>query len=126
MIHLNERNDILLEYSYSVIVEGQYNEHDSLDSWIKQNFEVGTILNIWLSKTGYDYGFGEYFTKEKEIEEKLRTIIPNIYFEARDWDTKNLHATRSNGYGNYINSPTDKDAILYDEDTDTFSYITGP
>ncbi|MBK9249154.1 MAG: hypothetical protein IPM69_13830 [Ignavibacteria bacterium] len=123
---LKERDDILLEYSYSVIVEGEYRAFDSLDSWIKQNFEAGTILHIALTKTGYDHGFYEYFMNDKTTEEKLRFIIPNIYFEAHNLGMENFHATKSNGYLNYIDNPTDKDAILYDEDTDTFSYITGP
>ena len=34
---------------------------------------------IYYGKTVYDYGFIEYFIFEKEFEERLKFIIPNIY-----------------------------------------------
>ncbi len=110
---LEERNIFLSEYNYSVIVEGQYHEFDCLNGWIEENFDTGTILDVWLTKTGYDFGFAEFFMKDKVNEEKLRCIIPNMYYEALDWKTNKRIVTRSNGYGNFDRNPVHKDAILY-------------
>jgi hypothetical protein len=147
---LEERVNILSEYPYSIIAEGLYNEFDSLDSWIAHHYEADTIKNIFYRKTGYDYGFAEYFTKEKSIEEKLRFIFTNSYFERRDfdwesesvkehlvkdpaafiqgidWEALDIILEKTDGYEkNAECPPDDKDAIIYDEETCTYRYLSG-
>lgn len=147
---LEERVNILSEYPYSIIAEGLYNEFDSLDSWISHHYEADTIKNIFYRKTGADYAFAEYFTKEKSIEEKLRFIFTNSYFEIRDfdwetesvkehlakdplafiqgidWEALDIKLEKTDGYEKYIECPLgDKDAIIYDEETCTYRYLSG-
>lgn len=110
---LNKRKRLLSKYKYSVIVEGEHNEFDSLDKWIKQNIDETSIENIYYGKTGYDYGFAEFFVTEKCIEEKLRFVIPNIYTIYRDAYPKR-EICKTNGYGVFNTyDSTNKEAVIY-------------
>ncbi len=95
--YLEERTKMLSRFKYSVIIEGEHSEFDNLDKWIKQNINQNGIENIYYGKTGYDYGFAEYFTNEIESEKKLNIIVSNIYTTYPDASPSRL-ICRSNGY----------------------------
>lgn len=69
---LEERTQLLNKYKYSVIVEGSYLELDILHNWIKQELPDESVLTIFYGKTDYDYGFEEFFFKDKTHVEKFR------------------------------------------------------
>lgn len=110
---INEREKLLSKYKYSVILECEHNEFESLEKWIKENIDESCIANIYYGKTGYDYGFAEFFVTEKAIEEKLKSVIPNIYTTyANAYPSREI--CKTNGYGVFITyDPTDKDAIVF-------------
>ncbi|WP_146193354.1 hypothetical protein [Flavobacterium sediminis] len=76
---LAERKKLLKKYLHSVIVEGEHSEFDNLEKWIKLNIDRNGLENIYYGKTGYNYGFAEYFLSEKEYQVKLKAIIPYIF-----------------------------------------------
>lgn len=76
---LEERKKSLEKYTYSVIVEGEHSEFENLEKWIIQNISEDLFENIYYGKTGYNFGFAEYFINEKEHVEKLNFIVPCIY-----------------------------------------------
>lgn len=78
---VNERDVLLLNHQYSVIVEGDFRELENLEKWIKTNIDENSLPQIWYGKTDYDYGFVEYFLKEEKDATALHLIVPNIYTE---------------------------------------------
>ena len=110
---LAERTEMLTKYSYSIIIEGEWMEFDNLDKWMKQNIPTIPVENIGYGKTGYDFGFFEFFFIEKESVEKLTQVIPNIYTIYPASNIPN-HTCKSNGYDISIDyDPTNKEAIVY-------------
>lgn len=110
---LEERKTLLSKYPYSAIVEGEHSEFDNLRKWIKEHIGENRIESIYYGKTGYDYGFAEFFVPEKTDEELLKLAIPDIY-------TIYPHAypsrliCKSDGYG--IDIPYDvsnENALIY-------------
>jgi hypothetical protein len=76
---LQERKILRAKYKFSIIVIGDYSELDNLENWSRQNIRKNDFENIYYGKTEYNYGFAEYFVNEKELEERLKFIIPNIF-----------------------------------------------
>ncbi len=76
---LEERKKLLEKYNYSVIVEGEHSEFENLEKWIEQNIAENGIENIYYGKTGYNFGFAEFFTNEKSHEENLNLVVPCIF-----------------------------------------------
>lgn len=113
---LEERNKLLAKCKYSVIVEGEHTEFDNLHKWIKQNLGLDSVENIYYGKTGYDYGFAEFFLEDKIHEESLREAIPNIYTTyAFSYPSGGI--CKSDGSGVNIDyTPADKNAIIYPAD----------
>jgi hypothetical protein len=109
----SERNELLKQFKYSVIIEGSHIEFDNLNTWLKQNVSEHPLKEIFYGKIDYDYGFAEFFVNEKIEEEKLKFAAKNIY-------TTWANATISKSDGSWISdvpySPDDKDAIVYPYD----------
>ncbi|MBX7154864.1 MAG: hypothetical protein K1X91_07850 [Bacteriodetes bacterium] len=113
---LKEREKLLTEYKYSVIVEGEHMEYDNLHKWMKQNIQTEPVEEIHYGKTDYDYGFVEFFLAEKIQEEKLRLAVPNIY-TTYPFSNPPGKICKSDGSDKDIEyTPTDKNAIVYSAD----------
>jgi hypothetical protein len=83
----NERKAILLNFSYSLIVEGSFMEWDNLEIWLNQ--ELGSEDNsrwqwIFYYKTAYDYGSFELFFTQLQDLERLTQQIPLVYGTGQD------------------------------------------
>lgn len=126
------RQEVLLKFPYSVVLQGVYPEHDFVDRWCWQNFgprngpctdgvhseytgcpivlateyvskyswkdkdgkehsgeeicyrdverhsHEGTWQSIWLIKTGYDYGLGEYCFSSEEDRDRFLAAVPTF------------------------------------------------
>ena len=110
---LDERNKLLTKYKYSVIIEGSHIEFDNLNAWIKQNISLDPLKEIYYGKTGYDYGFAEYFINDKMHEEKLIFAVKNIY---TTWANGIISKSDGSGISDVPYSPDDIDAIVYPYD----------
>jgi hypothetical protein len=110
---IKEREKLLSKYNYSIIVELSYLEFDTLEKWMKLNISEDPVEQVWYGKTGYDFGFVEFFVHEEEQYHKMAQHIPNIYTIYPDaYPTEKI--SRSFGYNEEIEySPTDKDAIIF-------------
>lgn len=113
MDDLEERKALLSQYAYSVIVEGEYAEFENLETWISETIGKNRIESMYYGKTGYDYGFAEFFVPGKTDEELLIRVIPDIY-------TIYSHAypsaliCRSDGYDTHISYDlSNKNALIY-------------
>lgn len=107
-----DRNAMLTVNPYSVILEGGYLELDSLNRWIENNLGPECIKWLLYGKTGYDYGFAEYFFNDEFDAAKIARVAPNIYTIYPNSYPPNLIA-RSNGYTEEIvYDPDDRNAIL--------------
>jgi len=103
---------MLIEQPYSVILEGGYLELDSLNKWIDVNLSYDPIKWLFYGKTGYDYGFAEYFFSEESNAQDVSKIVSNIYTIFPNSYPPN-QISRSNGYDKEIvYDPSDKDAII--------------
>ena len=113
---LAERKKMIEKNKYSVIVEGEHNEFDNLEKWIRQNLNEHGLETIYYGKTGYDYGFAEYFANEKEHQEKLKFIIPNIFTVYPDAIPSRL-IRKSDGYDLTVEyDSSDRNAIVFSAD----------
>lgn len=110
----NEREKMLLNYKYSIIVEGGFMEYDNLEKWMKANFNNVSCEWLFYGKIGYDYGFKEYFFESEEQAFKVTMAVPNIYTcYPKASDPQRM--SRSNGYDDEVlYDPEDKNAILVD------------
>jgi hypothetical protein len=111
---LEERQKYLAEYKYSIIVEGYHEEFDSLEQWMdenkwtKNNELVVSFNGVYYGKTGYDYGFLEYFVNEEMLLDTLRYAVQHIY------TIHEVSTCKSDGYSNnVILDPNDKHAMVY-------------
>jgi len=94
---LNERQRNFSKLKYSVIVEGNFLEYDNAEKWIKNNLKIETIDFVFYGKTGYDYGFIEYFFEKENDSIRLKNEIPNIYTKY-----PNGSHSKSDGYDKHI------------------------
>jgi hypothetical protein len=106
---LERRKELLSKYKFSVITEGEFGEFDNLHKWIEKNINENGLEVICYGKTGYDFGFVEFFVSEKEQEEKLRNVIPNIF---TTYPTARI--CKSEGYDITIDyDRSNKDAVIF-------------
>jgi hypothetical protein len=96
---LSVRQEKLGKLKYSAIIEGNFLEYDNLEKWIEEN-NFTKIESIFYSKTGYDYGFWEYFFESESDCERFKNKIPDIYTQY-----PNGTCSKSDGYGNDIPKP---------------------
>ena len=73
------RTEILLKQPYSIIVEGGHMELENLERWIKLNIGDDKVIYLYYGKTGYDFGFAEYFFKDSIGASKTAGVVSNIY-----------------------------------------------
>lgn len=109
----NEREEMLVMYPYSVLLEGGFMEFDSLEKWIKTN--IGSELIKWIvyGKTGYDYAFAEYFFVDELHAKEITAVVPHIYTIYPNSYPPN-HTSKSNGYDeDIVYDPRDKNAIVF-------------
>jgi hypothetical protein len=110
----NERKEMLISYPISVILEGGYLELDNLNKWIAINIGPDSIRWLFYGKTGYDYGFAEYFFADEVRAKKVATVVPHIYTIYPKSYPPNL-TVKSNGYEEQIAyDPQDKNAIVFE------------
>jgi hypothetical protein len=93
----NEQNDedrqtALKIFSHSVIVEGDTLEWIMAKTWSQENIGEKTIKwdEFPFGKTDYDYGFFEFYFKDKKDLDLFINEIPNFYAEneGKKWKTK--------------------------------------
>ena len=110
-----EREKLLLQYPYSVIVEGAFMEIDSLQRWIDEHLPTPPP-SMFYSKTGYDFGFWEFFSADPDIARRLGEVVPLIYTVFPMAFPSPL-TVRTNSYDEWIDhDPQDPTAIVYKPD----------
>lgn len=118
--HLREgyeekRKEMFEKYPFSVLLEGGYHETDGLEKWIKLNLGADQVNELFLIKTGYDYGFSEYFFADRLSAEKVTAIIPHIYIRYNHEDDPACGAFRTAGREKQVEvHPWDPNAIVFD------------
>jgi hypothetical protein len=100
----NNREDALQRFSHSVIFQGDILEHDEAKKWCTAEFgpensdsKSGNWTWLFYSKTGYDYGFFEYFFSEENEKKKFEDIVESL---AADYP--NGQRLRTDGPGKVI------------------------
>lgn len=107
------RDELLSVYPYTVILEGGFMEFDSLNKWIEINLGSDSIQWLVYGKTGYDYGFAEYFFRNEFVAQKVSKVVSNIYTVYPNSYPPN-RTTKSNGYDQeIIYNSMDKNAIIF-------------
>lgn len=95
---LTEREEMLAKFKFSVIVEGDFLEYDTVEKWIKLNLNTSNISFVFYGKIDYNFGFIEYFFDSEIDCERLKKEIPNIYTIY-----PNGSHSKSDGYDNVNN-----------------------
>ncbi len=107
-----ERNQMLQNGPFSIIIEAGHMELDSLNEWIRLNLNPNALKWLYYGKTGYDYGFIEYFGANKEDVLKTSKVIHRI-FTVFSYSSPPNQISRTDGYNNWIDYEVDdKDAIV--------------
>ena len=94
-----DRERLLAHFSYSVVVEGGYEEDDNLKEWMQENFcdaSKGVWDSLWYGKCDYNYGYWEYFFSSEADLQRFIQKLPSIY---GSYGSKRL---RTEGSDNYI------------------------
>ena len=94
---LNDRQEKLSRLNYSVIVEGSFLEYENAEKWIQDNLNIATAEFVFYGKTGYDYGFIEYFFAKDSDCQQFKKKIPDIYTKWPDGS-----CSKSDGYGKFV------------------------
>jgi len=111
--NLLARKEMQGKYPFSFIVEGGHMELDNLETWIKAQFGSDKVVFLYYGKTGYDFGFAEYFFERQDEALKAGEAVPNIY-TVYPHSLTPTKAFRSIGYENEIEcNPNDKKAIIF-------------
>jgi len=100
-IDYSERNQMLQNYPFSIIIEAGHMELDSLNEWIRLNLNPNALKWLYYGKTGYDYGFIEYFGAKEEEVLKTSKVIHCIYTVYPESSPPN-QISRTDGYNNWI------------------------
>src|SRR5688572_9402401 len=108
-----QRAEKLKNFPFSVIVEGGHLELENLEKWMTFAFGNNTIESLYYGKTGYDFGFAEYFFRDSADMENTINTVPRIYTMYPHSLTPN-EARKSFGYENeVIHDPKDSTAIIF-------------
>lgn len=97
------RSEMIAVLPHSLIVEGSFLEWDNLERWLDRQFgpENGSVWkSVFYGKTGYDYGYWEFFFSSTIDLELLIKTIPTIYGQANGQGR-----FRSEGYDCLIDLP---------------------
>lgn len=121
------RDELLLKYPFSLIVELDYMELDNLGIWIKKNLDEDNDLKfLFYGKTDYDFGLAEYFFKEEKSIIKIKKAIPNIYtVYPNSYPPNNI--SRTNGRKEIIDLDViaNENAITYYNGNETYFIVLG-
>lgn len=110
------RKGMLEKFPFSVIVDGAYFETDSLEKWINNNLGPDQVNSLFYIKTGYDFGFSEYFFRNKADAELVEQIVPNLYTR-HIYPDGPPHINKSDSYENFVDyDPSDLSGIVIDSD----------
>lgn len=110
-----ERQRLLGKYPFSVLVEGAYFETDGLEKWIEQNLGPDQINWLFYIKTGYDFGFTEFFFTERLFADRVKHIVPLLYTRFPDSEPPGRTYKTNGGYEIMLEyDPKDPDAIIFD------------
>ncbi|MGN6419083.1 MAG: hypothetical protein ACTHMC_16415 [Pseudobacter sp.] len=111
------RNEMLGKFPFSVLLDGAYFETDSLEKWINLHLGPGQINALFYIKTGYDFGFSEYFFQDEANAAAVRNAVPNIYTRHRHSDDPPDIISKSDGYESFVDyDPTNPNSIVIDVD----------
>jgi hypothetical protein len=106
------RNALLLKRPWSVILEGDFMELDSLNKWIEISLAPSSAEWLFYGKTSYNYGFAEYFFSNEPDAQAVRNAVPNIYTIYPHSNSPGL-IVKTNGYGGeVVYNPGDEAAIV--------------
>lgn len=96
-----QRENILREFPVSVLVEGNCLEYDMVVEWLKKNIGAknDAWMEIWYGKFDYDYGFWEFFFKDKKYADVFRDFVPLAYADATSQGGKKW---RTDGHDGFI------------------------
>lgn len=109
---LYQRNQILRKHSFSIVIEAEHLELDSLNEWIRINFPPNSFNWLYYGKLGYNYGIAEYFgLKENQINE-LTKVIPKIFTIYPNSNPPNKTLRSIGIYEDEIYNPQNKEAII--------------
>jgi len=107
-----ERYKMLSLFKYSVILEGEFMEFENLDKWIKIYIDEDAVNSLFYGKTGYNYGFIEYFFDNETKLSEIIKVIPNIYTLYPNANPREC-VGKSDGYDSWIDyNSEDKNAVL--------------
>lgn len=113
----SERQEKLTTLPFSVIVEGSHDELESLEKWMGLTFDKEAVSYLYHGKTGYDFGFAEYFFDDVVKKSTIVDAVPRMYLVWPD-PPKPDKVWRSLGYyDEEIADPNDKTAIILYLDT---------
>ncbi|MGX7666654.1 hypothetical protein [Flavobacterium pedocola] len=97
-----ERNQLLSQYKYSIILEGEFTELENLEKWIKKNIGIEVLESIYYDKIDYDYCFVEYFFSIEKHALETQNVIPKIFSTyANSYPSASI--CRTNGNKEFIN-----------------------
>lgn len=119
------REELLSKYPFSLIVEAEFMELDNLERWIKKNLLVDNDMKfLFYGKTDYNFGFAEYFFKNKNNIDKIQKVIPNIYtVYPNSYPPNNISKTNGKQVSIDLDSNSTKNAIIYYNDDETYFFI---
>lgn len=110
-----KRKEMFEKYPFSVLVEGGYQETDGLEKWIAANIGADQINWLFHIKTGYDFGFTEFFFTDQQAAARVSHIVPHIYIKYDHEDDPFCSAFRTAGPEKQIKMDLqDPNAIVYD------------
>lgn len=108
----HSRENAMMGCPYTVIVEGEFMEFDNLNVWISTYLGSDKLYSLFYSKTGYDFGFTEYFFTDETDAIKVAEIVPHIYTRYPHANPPDL-TVKSNGYNKQVAyDPQDQLAIV--------------
>jgi len=92
------RTQLLQEYPFSIMVEGDVWEHEMAVNWLSSKFpnESKHWFAMWYGKTDYDYGFTEYFFSNDLELKSFESAIPNFHLEGNE-----NNKWKSDGFGKF-------------------------
>ena len=107
------RNEMQAKYPSSFIVEGEHMELENLETWIKAQIGNDKAVVLYYGKTGYNFGFAEYFFGSQNETMRAAEAVPNIY-TIYPHSLAPTKAFKSIGYEDQIEcDPNDKKAIIF-------------
>ena len=108
-----ERNQLLSQFKYSVILEGESMELQNLEKWIIENTDLENLTFIYYDKTDYNYFFVEYFFTVEEQAKKIEKVIPKIFTTyPKAFPSQSI--IRTNGNKEFIDYSSEMlDAIIF-------------